>query len=75
MRSMPPTRPFRVGGDPAAVKAALLLKAAEIVKRRSDEIADKLARETGSTLPFSRFQQGLVAERCSRPLAGSTAQG
>jgi acyl-CoA reductase-like NAD-dependent aldehyde dehydrogenase len=47
---------------PAAVKAALLLKAAEIVKRRSDEIADKLARETGSTLPFSQFQQGLVAD-------------
>ncbi|HWM06772.1 MAG TPA: aldehyde dehydrogenase family protein, partial [Actinophytocola sp.] len=44
------------------MKAALLLKAAEIVKRRSDEIADKLARETGSTLPFSQFQQGLVAD-------------
>jgi hypothetical protein len=47
---------------PPAEKAALLLKAAEIIKRRTDEIADMLARETGSTLLFSQFQQGLVAD-------------
>jgi acyl-CoA reductase-like NAD-dependent aldehyde dehydrogenase len=31
-------------------------------KRRRAEIAEKLARETGSTLPFSAFQQDLVAD-------------
>jgi acyl-CoA reductase-like NAD-dependent aldehyde dehydrogenase len=38
---------------PTTEKAALLLNAAEIIKRRTDEIADMLARETGSTLLFS----------------------
>ena len=45
-----------------AERARLLLNAAEIVKRRRTEIAEKLARETGSTLPFSTFQQDLVAD-------------
>src|ERR1700723_3741130 len=42
-------------------KARLFLKAAEIVRRRKTEIAEILARETGSTIPFSTFQQDLVA--------------
>jgi acyl-CoA reductase-like NAD-dependent aldehyde dehydrogenase len=42
-------------------RARLFFKAAEIVRRRRDEIASILARETGSTLPFSTFQQELVA--------------
>jgi acyl-CoA reductase-like NAD-dependent aldehyde dehydrogenase len=45
-----------------AERARLLLNAAQIVKRRRAEIAEKLARETGSTLPFSTFQQDLVAD-------------
>jgi acyl-CoA reductase-like NAD-dependent aldehyde dehydrogenase len=45
-----------------AERARLLLNAAEIVKRRRTEIAMLLARETGSTLPFSTFQQELVAD-------------
>ena len=44
-----------------AEKARLFFKAAEIVRRRRAEIAGILARETGSTLPFSTFQQDLVA--------------
>jgi acyl-CoA reductase-like NAD-dependent aldehyde dehydrogenase len=44
-----------------AERANLLFKAAQIIARRTDEIAEMLARETGSTLPFSQFQQGLVA--------------
>src|SRR5580698_6692923 len=44
-----------------AEKARLFLKAAEIVKRRRAEIAEILARETGSTISFATFQQGLVA--------------
>jgi acyl-CoA reductase-like NAD-dependent aldehyde dehydrogenase len=46
---------------PPAEKARLFFKAAEIVRRRRDEIAEILARETGSTIPFSTFQQDLVA--------------
>ncbi|GIM93024.1 aldehyde dehydrogenase family protein [Paractinoplanes toevensis] len=46
---------------PPSEKAKLFFKAAEIVRRRRDEIAEILARETGSTLPFSTFQQDLVA--------------
>jgi acyl-CoA reductase-like NAD-dependent aldehyde dehydrogenase len=42
-------------------KARLFLKAAEIVRRRRSEIADVLARETGSTISFATFQQDLVA--------------
>jgi acyl-CoA reductase-like NAD-dependent aldehyde dehydrogenase len=44
-----------------AEKARLFLKASEIVKRRRSEIAETLARETGSTISFSTFQQDLVA--------------
>jgi acyl-CoA reductase-like NAD-dependent aldehyde dehydrogenase len=44
-----------------AEKARLFLKAAEIVKRRRSEIAEALARETGSTISFATFQQDLVA--------------
>jgi acyl-CoA reductase-like NAD-dependent aldehyde dehydrogenase len=46
---------------PPAEKARLFFKAAEVVRRRRDEIAGILARETGSTIPFSTFQQDLVA--------------
>jgi acyl-CoA reductase-like NAD-dependent aldehyde dehydrogenase len=46
---------------PPVEKARLFLKAAEIVRRRRSEIAEILARETGSTIPFSMFQQDLVA--------------
>jgi acyl-CoA reductase-like NAD-dependent aldehyde dehydrogenase len=42
-------------------KKRLFFKAAEIVRRRHEEIAMTLARETGSTLPFSLWQQELVA--------------
>src|SRR5258705_2447663 len=44
-----------------AERARLFLKAAEIVKRRRSEIAEVLARETGSTISFATFQQDLVA--------------
>jgi acyl-CoA reductase-like NAD-dependent aldehyde dehydrogenase len=44
-----------------AAKARLFLKASEIVKRRRTEIAEVLARETGSTISFATFQQDLVA--------------
>ena len=44
-----------------AERARLFFKAAEIVKRRRVEIAQILARETGSTISFATFQQDLVA--------------
>ncbi|HMJ26563.1 MAG TPA: aldehyde dehydrogenase family protein, partial [Pyrinomonadaceae bacterium] len=44
-----------------AAKASLFLKASEIVRRRRTEIAEILARETGSTISFSTFQMDLVA--------------
>src|SRR5580692_3301373 len=44
-----------------AEKARLFLKAAEITRRRRSEIAEVLARETGSTISFATFQQDLVA--------------
>src|SRR6266704_1426657 len=44
-----------------AEKARLFLKASEIVKRRRSEIAEVLARETGSTISFATFQMDLVA--------------
>jgi acyl-CoA reductase-like NAD-dependent aldehyde dehydrogenase len=47
-------------GTPPAEKARLFVKAAEIVRCRRGEIAGILARETGSTIPFSAFQQDLV---------------
>jgi acyl-CoA reductase-like NAD-dependent aldehyde dehydrogenase len=46
---------------PPAERARLFLKASEIVKRRRAEIAEVLARETGSTISFATFQQDLVA--------------
>src|SRR5260370_36265445 len=42
-----------------AEKARLFLKAAEITKSRRSEIAEVLARETGSTISFATFQQDL----------------
>ena len=42
-------------------RARCFLKAGEIVKKRRTEIADVLARETGSTISFATFQQDLVA--------------
>jgi acyl-CoA reductase-like NAD-dependent aldehyde dehydrogenase len=44
-----------------AERARLFLKASEIVRRRRTEIAEVLARETGSTISFSTFQMDLVA--------------
>jgi acyl-CoA reductase-like NAD-dependent aldehyde dehydrogenase len=44
-----------------AERAGLFLKAGEAVKRRRTEIAEVLARETGSTISFATFQQDLVA--------------
>ncbi len=44
-----------------AERARLFLKAGEIVKRRRTDIAEVLARETGSTISFATFQQDLVA--------------
>src|SRR5712692_3726618 len=44
-----------------AERASLFLKAGEIVKRRRTDIAEVLARETGSTISFATFQQDLVA--------------
>src|ERR1700722_8176645 len=46
---------------PPVEKKRLFFKAAEIVRRRHEEIAEVLARETGSTIPFSIWQQELVA--------------
>jgi acyl-CoA reductase-like NAD-dependent aldehyde dehydrogenase len=45
-----------------AAKAALFLRAAEIVEARREEIADLLARETGSGISFANFQQNLVKQ-------------
>jgi acyl-CoA reductase-like NAD-dependent aldehyde dehydrogenase len=44
-----------------AERSRLFLKASEIVRRRRTEIAETLARETGSTISFSTFQMDLVA--------------
>src|SRR5476651_2644867 len=38
-----------------AERARLFMKAAEITRRRRTEIADFLARETGSTISFATF--------------------
>ena len=51
-------------------KARLFLKAAEIVKRRRSEIAEVLARETGSTISFATFQQDLVASTLQQVAGG-----
>ena len=42
-------------------KAELLFKAAAIIKRRKTEIAEALAKETGSTISFATFQGELLA--------------
>ena len=44
-----------------AQRAELLFKAAAIIKRRRVEIAEVLAKETGSTISFATFQQDLLA--------------
>jgi acyl-CoA reductase-like NAD-dependent aldehyde dehydrogenase len=44
-----------------AQRAELLFKAAAIIKRRRTEIAEILAKETGSTISFATFQQDLLA--------------
>jgi acyl-CoA reductase-like NAD-dependent aldehyde dehydrogenase len=44
-----------------AQRAELLNKAAAIIKRRRAEIAEILAKETGSTISFATFQQDLLA--------------
>ena len=44
-----------------AQRAELLFKAAAIIKRRRSEIAEILAKETGSTISFATFQQDLLA--------------
>lgn len=43
-------------------RAELLFKAAAIIKRRRTEIAEILAKETGSTISFATFQQDLLAQ-------------
>src|ERR1700748_281587 len=45
-----------------AQRAELLFKAAAIIKRRRVEIAEILAKETGSTISFATFQQDLLAQ-------------
>ena len=40
----------------ARTRQALFLKAADIVERRANELVDIMARETGASNPFSRFQ-------------------
>jgi acyl-CoA reductase-like NAD-dependent aldehyde dehydrogenase len=45
-----------------ATKAALFLEAADVVKRRSGEIAELLIRETGAGRLFANFQQGIVVQ-------------
>ena len=40
----------------ARARQALFLKAADIVERRANELVDIMARETGASNPFSRFQ-------------------
>ncbi|HTE11455.1 MAG TPA: aldehyde dehydrogenase family protein [Chitinophagaceae bacterium] len=44
-----------------AQRAELLFKAAAIIKKRRSEIAEILAKETGSTISFATFQQDLLA--------------
>lgn len=49
-------------GTTPAFKATLFHRAAEIVERRSSEIAGILTRETGAARLFANFQQGIVAQ-------------
>lgn len=43
-------------------RSGLLFKAAAIIKRRRTEMAEILAKETGSTISFATFQQDLLAQ-------------
>jgi acyl-CoA reductase-like NAD-dependent aldehyde dehydrogenase len=45
-----------------AERAKIFFKAAQIVRRRRAELAELLARETGSTISFANFQQDMVIE-------------
>src|SRR4029453_5127663 len=57
---------------PPAEKARLFLRGAEIVERRRSEIAEVLARETGSTISFATFQQRPSTTRFTRRSAFGT---
>jgi acyl-CoA reductase-like NAD-dependent aldehyde dehydrogenase len=46
---------------PPAVRQGVLLKAADALEARQDEIVSLLARETGCTFGFGMFQMGFVA--------------
>ena len=46
---------------PPVEKARLFFNAAEIVRRRGPQVAGILARETGSTIPFSTFHTAAAA--------------
>jgi hypothetical protein len=54
-----------------AERARLFFAAANIVKRRRTEIAQLLARETGSTILFASFQQELVIQTLEQAAVGS----
>jgi acyl-CoA reductase-like NAD-dependent aldehyde dehydrogenase len=43
-------------------KQELFLRAAEIIERRHDDLAEILAEETGASLRFARFQQDVVVK-------------
>jgi acyl-CoA reductase-like NAD-dependent aldehyde dehydrogenase len=47
--------------SPPAARQKVFLAAADILERRSSEVVDLLARETGSTFGFAMFQIGFVA--------------
>jgi acyl-CoA reductase-like NAD-dependent aldehyde dehydrogenase len=47
-------------GTPPAVRQGVLLKAAEVLESRQDEVVSLLARETGSTFGFGMFQMHFV---------------
>jgi acyl-CoA reductase-like NAD-dependent aldehyde dehydrogenase len=46
--------------SPPAVRQAVLLKAADVLESRQDEVVSLLARETGSTFGFGMFQMHFV---------------
>ena len=55
------SKAFAVGRKPRQRESPLVPEGFGIVKRRRSEIAEVLARETGSTISFATFQQDLVA--------------
>jgi hypothetical protein len=69
----PPTRSPAWAATPPAEKARLFFKAAEIVRRRRAEIAEALARETGSTIPSPPSSRTWSPPPWSRRRAGSTS--